>query len=236
MKLLSLFFGSCCDRLKQKSDAFDSSRMQRRGSEFEISLVIFLVNPLDRIFHSIYLKTFHTKKERTGLVNWEGTPRFWKSAFCGMAFWPNVSVHQLIVFNSSDCSIAEVIWTYHTIRIQNTPDCYFLLCRSCSWNLVGFSELQIRLFWGFENPKTWRTYWSEKTLRRRKLKLNDTLSTHNWEKPPLSAEACGCSWIIILLILYGRMWPSFLRGFWMVEWGIAKSANALLKDPGWCYQ
>lgn len=50
----------------------------------------------------------------------------------------------LIEIDSSDCSITKVLWTFQTIGVYSTSDCYFFAVKFRLWNLS----------WGFCPPHT----------------------------------------------------------------------------------
>lgn len=80
--------------------------------------------------------------------------------------------------------IEKVIWTYHSLGVYTTPECYILLSKSSLWSFSGFSEPQIWVFWLSTETKTGMTYSSERRFDLR-IKNQTTCCPQAIEEKPL---------------------------------------------------
>lgn len=100
-----------------------------------------------------------------------------------LRFSPNVNVqHSRIIF-SFNCFISKVIWTYHPVFLHSTPDCYVFVVQSMFSGLsLGFSGIQLRLYWVYEKSWDENDAFTSKTMQRKKPELDKILSTQKWER------------------------------------------------------
>lgn len=121
----------CCRFLRLGRDKlgtevrYNSSFTNCQGKKCSgVESVILLPNILYHIFQSMNLETFRLKRTHwTGNLGWCSILLKWSILL--EFFRVDVRVWNLIIFESSDCFIIAVIWTFYTIGVPNTTDSYF---------------------------------------------------------------------------------------------------------------
>lgn len=94
-----------------------------------------------------------SKTEQKVHIMWEGAPSCYKPHFVKMIeLVIGVRVQNLIITDSSACSINETLWNHHIIGMHSAADCVFLLCVSRCWISFRVSGPQIRVDCLFANP------------------------------------------------------------------------------------
>lgn len=150
--------------------------MCREKSAFSLHLVILLANLLENILQSMNFETFVRKWLEAASNVWRSSSLLENSISRDIVgLYPPRSVQNLKAGGSPDSLGIIVVWTYHTVGVQNTPECYCSLCSYCCWIFWIFSVpnsigLNVRKVLQCEN----RLFI--KLIRRKKRESDDILS------------------------------------------------------------